>query len=369
MTPGAHGDQGGRRPLTAASVVRHLLDRGLLNSEEVVERGVRAVPRSRRHATLLIMIGDGGGFAVKQAVPEWGAHPGRLDREAAVYRMAATLPALRAVLPACHQAEERDDLLILELIESGDTLLEHHHREAACRADLAAALGCALGSAHLALPCAQATATFPGRTPWVLDVLEPGGAEFAWRTPATADVLTTLPHRERLRESLRWARAQWRQDCVMHGDLKWDNCLLESGSAGERVKLIDWELADLGDPAWDLGGALQDYVAFAALSYPDPISRTRSATVGEVPLDRLRAPLGAFWEAYRGAAGLQSCALPALAQRSALFAGARLVQTALEHAAQSGPRAPAVAPLLDVALGLLEEPAQVAATASLGRAG
>jgi len=42
------------------------------------------------------------------------------------------------------------------------------------------------------------------------------------------------------------------ETCIVHGDLLGTNILLENQSAG-NFKLIDWDRAGIGDPAWDLG--------------------------------------------------------------------------------------------------------------------
>ena len=44
----------------------------------------------------------------------------------------------------------------------------------------------------------------------------------------------------------------------VHGDIKLDNALVSS--TGE-VCLVDWEFGGIGDPAWDLGAALGDFIS------------------------------------------------------------------------------------------------------------
>ena len=349
-----------RRPMTAAAVVRRLLDDGILRPQEVVREGIRAVPASRSHSMILVKIGPTRGFAIKQADSARGADPVRLDREAAVYRLVATRPALGAVLPACHVAEGQDGLLVLELVEPGETLFEHHHRTGECLPAVAGSLGAALGTAHREL-ADDAPPGLGGSLPWVLRVMEPGGADFIWDAPATRSVLATLPWPERLRSGLAHGRTRWRPDGVIHGDVKWDNCLLTRAESGSVVKLIDWELMDTGDPAWDVAGALQEYVAFAALTGPGA-SGTGEPGLRSA-LQRVQPALVSLWLSYRAATELGSAHTSDFAERSALLTGARLLQTSLEYAVQLGPQAPVVAALLEIALSLLEDPAPLVAAA------
>ena len=162
-------------------------------------------------------------------------------------------------------------------------------------------------------------------------------------------VLEAVPEPVRLADALARARASWRASCLVHGDLKWDNCLLAGEPHAPRVAVVDWEGAATGDPAWDLAGIVQQYLGHAELQGLEvggarPLAALRLAGASE-----LGAALAAFMDAYAGAAGADRATLAA---RSVAFAGARLVQTSLEHAG-SGDHA-AAAPLLRLALVLLE---------------
>jgi aminoglycoside phosphotransferase (APT) family kinase protein len=59
--------------------------------------------------------------------------------------------------------------------------------------------------------------------------------------------------------------------CVIHGDWRLDNIVLEISSSPSLVGVLDWELATVGDPLMDLGSALAYWIdktddpSFAAL--------------------------------------------------------------------------------------------------------
>ena len=68
-------------------------------------------------------------------------------------------------------------------------------------------------------------------------------------------------------DSLGQAIAQLRQGisptCLTHNDLKLNNILLDKdweNSSENLVRFIDWERADWGDPAFDLGTAIGSYL-------------------------------------------------------------------------------------------------------------
>ena len=43
---------------------------------------------------------------------------------------------------------------------------------------------------------------------------------------------------------------------VLHGDFRIDNAILDREEPSRVSALVDWEMATLGDPLMDLGGAL-----------------------------------------------------------------------------------------------------------------
>ncbi len=67
----------------------------------------------------------------------------------------------------------------------------------------------------------------------------------------------------RFRRVMRWLAANQPADsgsCVIHNDYRLDNIVLAPGDAGRITGVLDWEMATIGDPLMDLGGALAYWV-------------------------------------------------------------------------------------------------------------
>lgn len=337
----AGGADGARAAVLGPEALpRYLLERGLLSPRELLDQGITVTDASRSHRVSLVSVGQGGGFAIKQGDPLLEGSMAEIERERLVYRLAASRSTARTTLPACVDCEQ-PGVLVLELLSPGSTVLAHHHALGTLPADVAEAIGRALGEWHGEFDASD-LAAFPATVPWVFDVLDSDSHGFPWHDPAMAAMLGALPHPERFRAGLGSARRRWRRECLIHGDLRWDNCLIDGAEVGSpAVRLIDWEMADLGDPAWDLGGILQDYLAPAALAETDASTRHRAAA--------------ALWRAYAAAVGgVVGAAARTLLERSIAFAGVRMVQTSLEWAHRDGPQSPAIAPVLETSLAALE---------------
>ncbi|MCE5288762.1 MAG: phosphotransferase family protein [Nocardiaceae bacterium] len=62
---------------------------------------------------------------------------------------------------------------------------------------------------------------------------------------------------------MRWLDANQPPDvrtCVIHNDFRFDNVVLDKQDPHRVVGILDWEMATLGDPLMDLGGALAYWV-------------------------------------------------------------------------------------------------------------
>ncbi len=339
--------------LERRAIPRYLLDRRLVTAREVVDGGLRIVDASRSHTVSLVRVADRGGFAVKQHRPEDPETANRIRRESQVYRFAGTRDSLREAMPAFHGDGESSELVVLELLDPAETLLPHNYRLGGLAPEVAASLGAAIAGWHRDTRGSDLDG-LPGHLPWVFTLFEPGPAQFAWQDPNMGAALATLPDAPGLMTLLKRAAERWQRDCLMHGDLRSDNCLVIDG--GPEVKVIDWELADHGDPAWDVGGILQEYLAQealrgGALALPTPEGVLAATPFGDASPRSIAA---ALWRGYVPAAQLPDAeAARELIERSITFAGARMVQSTLEYASRDGPQSPVIAPLFRMSASLM----------------
>lgn len=81
-----------------------------------------------------------------------------------------------------------------------------------------------------------------------------------WSRRYRAAKTWNVPSFERV---MRWLDANQPDDvaaCVIHNDFRLDNLVLAPGDPSEIVGVLDWEMATVGDPLMDLGGALAYWV-------------------------------------------------------------------------------------------------------------
>lgn len=69
-----------------------------------------------------------------------------------------------------------------------------------------------------------------------------------------------------LADELTRLRLEWRCTSLIHFDLTSENVLLGQPGAAQQVRLIDWELAGVGDPMYDIGSVLSQLIGSALRS-------------------------------------------------------------------------------------------------------
>jgi hypothetical protein len=347
-----------------------LLERGLIGVEAIIDGALTIRSVARRNRNLRVEGPGGLGYIVKQPDdPTQGGHY-TLRSEAAFYGLCHGGPLggrLAGIVPRLAYCDPEGAILALELYADAVPLWEHYGSAdpSAFPVATARALGRALGTVHAAFraigPDDPALAWMPRAVPWILSAHKPGPEVLASISPANYQTLRILQSHEVLGPQLDTWRKCWRIETVIHGDIKSDNVLVLPGAA--EVRLVDWELVQVGDPAWDLAGALQDVILFWVNSMPLGAGLTAEQMVASArfPLVTLQAALRALWRGYCHAAEPSPDGAAGLLLRAVAFSSARLIQSAYEYS-QSADVLPAQSVLL------LQIGANVLADPGLGQA-
>jgi thiamine kinase-like enzyme len=250
----------------------------------------------------------------------------------------STAPRLRAYIPKFYHYDPRKTILVLELLPGARNLAEYHRRLGYFPVRWARALAEALSALH------QLTWKATGDMGWLQSVFSPPPALFAHRpdvstitfvSSANVKLVQIIQEFPELCAPLDNLGQNWRSKGVIHGDIKWSNCLISQADAkgNRQFKLIDWELASIGDPCWDIGSVFNDYLSFWLLSIPitgeDPPDRYLE--MARYPLAKMQPAIRAFWQAYTRRMKLDPATAEEWLIRSVRYCAARLVQTAYEE--------------------------------------
>jgi hypothetical protein len=353
--------------LDVHSAVALLAERGLVDRSEVVDGELQLVDASRRNRNLHVLRRRGPSYMLKQGLGlerRW-----TVAHEAAVYEYLGSVrcESLTRMLPRVVDYVPAECLLVLELVQDGESLESYHARRGRFSLLHARRLAEALVAVHRATATEQAELSYGRRfrtgLPWALETLHrPAVAMAGGISNGSMLAIRMIQSIEGFLELLDAAAEEWTPGCLIHGDLRFDNCVLASGPGSQRkdrMKLVDWELALWGDPCWDAGGVLAGYLGSWVLSCPISGEAPPEAVVqlGRYRFADMQRAGGAFWAAYHdGMAAVGAVSL----RRTMQFAAMRLLQSMVEELQQSVELTGGAVCLAQLALNLLKHPEDAA---------
>ena len=312
-----------------------LIEQGLVEPSAIVAGDLTLADASGRNRNLRIERRHGPGYLVKRADPAAGRE--LLSREARFLRFCETEPRaseVAAFVPKLRVYTRQPLLLAFELLRDARPL----RASPVDRLDDAAGvLGRHLATLHRAF-APERLARDPGlhwlsrEPPIALDLHRPVPAMLSRLSPARRRFFRIVQNEGVLRSRLERLRRSWRAEHVIHGDVRSSNVLVGELDGQPRVHLVDWETVQLGDPAWDTAGALQEILLLwvRGMSSAKGLTAAERIATAALQLERLRPAARELWREDGASSGLAAERLRDRLLRSVAFSGAMLVQTAYE---------------------------------------
>jgi tRNA A-37 threonylcarbamoyl transferase component Bud32 len=335
--------------LTRRDALQHLLRLGLLTPDDVVAQSITASEYIGRNHLVRVERPGAPCYIVKQprdvntpdAVTMW--------TEAAIFWLSANdrqFAVLAPWMPKYYHYDEPNKILTIELIAGSDSLLTKQMSGAPLDPRLLHDVGRAFGTLHgpasQVLREERVRRLFRTGMAWVLTLGQPQ-SPYVPGTPAAQSILATVLQRPDALAGLAQVRADWRDAHIVHGDAKAANVLILEDDA---VRVIDWEIAGLGDGLWDIAGIVHSLLMPNPVAAPEPLAAAQT---------RAHALIEALWSGYVAAAP-PPAHLPDPRLTLLRLAGARLVQTSLEGTQVVNQMYPHASAILEMGLELLTRP-------------
>lgn len=359
--------------ITSNNICYYLLERGLITAESVVDGDFMVIDVSRRNRNFKIIRRQFPSFFIKQ-IQNWEPQAvATLQCEATCYWLAqndSDLSGLALLTPRYHLYDPSRHILITELLPEAENLSDYHRRLSKFPVEIAVKIGRALGTYHREnidkLKDGPQSAHFPKRVPWILSINQKNSQLFGALSAANSQLFNIVQTYPEFDQALDELRTRWKFDSLIHGDMKWDNCVVyRANGDGKELgfKIVDWELADIGDRRWDVGAILQAYLSFWIMSIPvnSEMSPAQFVELAQYPLEDMQPAIRAFWKAYLETLQLEGPEGAELLETCVQYGAARMIQTAYEYMQFSPQITPSALYLLQVSLNILKSPKEAIA--------
>jgi hypothetical protein len=346
--------------LTAANLYYYLEGAGFASAESVVAGEFRVKEVSRRNHAFRVTHGDRPGYAIKQ-IKKWDASRlATLQAEVHWYWLLQNEPRfapLARLVPGCRAYDADNQILILDAPRDWRDLDRHHSRLRRYPVESAELLGETLAQFHQAVPAPDLIAMrdhFREQPPAILRWHETPDPLPDTLSQGVVALLQILREHALFAEAFDRLRLAWRGGTLINGDMKFGHCILTGDDA--RLYLIDWELADYGDPGWDIAAILQDYLSGWLRSMPGGAEDAGTLVQkAKAPLTEIQPAIRAFWRRYS-----ETAHAPPDLERTVSYAAAWLIQRAYESLQEAKQMTPRAARMAQLSLNILRAPADAA---------
>jgi 5-methylthioribose kinase len=330
-----------RTIITIDNVTPYLIHHGFLDTESIVNNDFKILDASKKNRNLKIIRKHNVSYLLKQANIPSSHSKKTIQREASIYTLAqqnSEFKSFAAIVPRIFKFDVQLDLLITELITNGEPLNKYIYGTSRMEFPnfLAATLGDVIANYHRTfvnhiesfrfLPMAFHSSFY---------MFHPGPGVLAGLSSANLKLLKLIQKYSEFSNHFESLVNNWRVQTLIHGDIRWDNILLlfsNDHNESVQIKLVDWEFADFGDPAWDIGCVFHDFVTFWLYSLRITGNESTEAllTHAQLPLPHIQSAIRVFWYTYTKALGIDNRESNELLYRSTKYCALRLLHTVYE---------------------------------------
>lgn len=326
--------------LDAATAVDHLVDLGLLSVGRIVSKGITVHDRSSRCRTFLVRT-SGSGFVLKQGTNSETVVS--VSNEAEIYQ-ALAMQNPDVSIPRMYSFTGGH--LVTECV-AGASLHERIVADGTARAERAEDVASILARIH------RLDVDFdlirPARPSPAFLLADPPLLALSYHSNGTHQLTRHIQSDAHLVTGLRKLHNRWRGSHLIHNDVRPENLIERPDN---DLVVIDWELAGMGDPRWDISALIADHlINFLEDAETWTLPEDRRAAVSASKLADLHHICRVILERYRAEGG------PATHPTDLVeWVAGRLVLTTMERCTMTSSVTASCRHLLQVAANLFQRP-------------
>lgn len=320
--------------LAPDTVYQYLQKRQLIDEEAVVKGNFMVHPVKTRNNIMKILVQPDNSLFVKQM--ETDLVSGNLfQREISAYHFLKNnkeFSSIAAIVPSLLDYDDEHNIMVTELLHDAKNLHEHYMLTKNFDLNLAKEQAAILSAYHIVPNKKTNTSMFPKLLPWILQLDKHKAHEFFVGNESSVEIINLIKQNHVLQSELINLAKSWQFTHLIHGDIKWINFLAVEKEGGFSQKLIDWELADIGDPLWDVAGLMQSYVTTWLLGFDNskPHSQALPEYMQPYDIKSMQPSAQAFLYEYIRLQQYPESYQAIFLTKVMQFTAARIIQTSVE---------------------------------------
>ncbi|WP_445249413.1 phosphotransferase family protein [Microcoleus sp. OTE_8_concoct_300] len=300
--------------LSSHNVTSYL--RGLALCTDADEDLVQIDSIPAKNFNLLVTLSSGHKYLVKQErYASDGKTAGEFLNEWRIQEFLQQFPELenfRALLPVVLHFDRENSIMVSQYLDDYRDLADFYAKENVFPSAIASSIGTLIATIHRSTynrpqyrEFFYKTNTLPiNRVKYVTNKLERVEPEiFGMVPPEVLKFISLYQRYDSLGQAMAELSTAFNPCCLTHNDLKVNNILLhvDSHKSSEKiVRLIDWERANWGDPAFDLGILINTYLVIwlNSLVISNSLTIEESLRLATIPLEKIQPSIAALTCTY-----------------------------------------------------------------------
>ncbi len=319
--------------LTTKTIHHYLLEKGFIDSETIINGDYLLTQSQSRNSIFKIRLRGNSGLFIKQLVNVDQQNIYLMQKDAtAHYLLLHDEEYTKAAqyIPRYLGYDPQYNILAVEYFAEAKNLHELTFQEKEFSQTYAEQMADILSSFHFNIKNTVAENPslqfYSKQIPWILNINDLINLE---QESNNNPVPKFIKQFSDLCYHIDQVRLLWKFDSLIHGDIKWQNFIITNPD--KNMKLIDWEISDIGDPLWDVSGVFQSYLLSWVLSYNNEnTGHTQIPEMNFVNPDKMKPAIQTFWKTYMKNQGIDKAKQGSYFDKSMKYTAVRLLQTAFE---------------------------------------
>ncbi|WP_420575087.1 phosphotransferase family protein [Kordia sp.] len=321
--------------LTKKNIAHYLLDKGFLEPTSFMSGDYMLTQTQSRNSIFKVQQQQDKGLFVKQLITQDATNSYLMQKDATSHYLIHQSDLFKETsthIPDYYGYDPYHNILVTEYFANTKNVHETVYKDKKLSEEHAVKMAHILASYHFDITDEiknnSSLQFFSKQIPWILNT---GQLMNTSPQGITNTVIAEIYKHQDLVKRMEKVASQWETTSLIHGDIKWMNFIVMPNN--KDIKLIDWEIADLGDPLWDVAGIFQSYFSAWVLSFNNQNIQQHQQMQGSefLTIEAIIPVVKLLWKTYASTQKFTKTEAKENILKTLSYMSARMIQTAFEN--------------------------------------